>query len=179
MEWNYRIVCAYLYIKEETHHLQDAMRCIDLMEFNIQHAYIYREAINKIMDNHYMKLRDYELKDHEWKIVEELQDCLKVCLFFFTWLCFNIYLYFLQMFRTITLEFSSDTPCIGNAIPAMDRMHTELDTACKNENCLLQSVLPSMLEWIYSTSTIQSWTTLKFTRSLWIRQIYFLLLSVY
>ena len=81
MEWNYRIVCAYLYIKEETHHLQDATRRIDLMEFNIQHAYIYREAINKIMDNRYMKLCDYELKDHEWKIVEELQDCLKVCLF--------------------------------------------------------------------------------------------------
>ena len=26
-----------------------------------------------------MKLREYELKDDEWKIVEELQDSLKVC----------------------------------------------------------------------------------------------------
>ena len=33
----------------------------------------YREAINKIMDNRAMKLREYELKDDKWKIVEELQ----------------------------------------------------------------------------------------------------------
>ena len=28
-----------------------------------------------------MKLHGYELKDDEWKIVEELRDSLKVCLF--------------------------------------------------------------------------------------------------
>jgi hypothetical protein len=32
------------------------------------------------------------------------------------------------------LEFSSDTPCIANVIPAMDRMHADLVAACKNEN---------------------------------------------
>ena len=28
-------------------------------------------------------LKHYELKDHEWTIVEQLQDCLKVCIYFF------------------------------------------------------------------------------------------------
>jgi hypothetical protein len=32
------------------------------------------------------------------------------------------------------LEFSSDTPCIANVIPAMDRMHADLVAACENEN---------------------------------------------
>ena len=34
----------------------------------------------------------------------------------------------------VTLEFSSDTPCIANVIPAMDRMHTALTTASTNED---------------------------------------------
>ena len=34
----------------------------------------------------------------------------------------------------VTLEFSSDTPCIANVIPAMDRMHADLVTASANEN---------------------------------------------
>ena len=32
------------------------------------------------------------------------------------------------------LEFSTDTPCIANIIPAMDRMHADLVAACENEN---------------------------------------------
>jgi hypothetical protein len=47
----------------------------DMLKF----ACTYREAINKITDDRAMKLRDYELKDREWKIVEELRDSLKVC----------------------------------------------------------------------------------------------------
>lgn len=51
----------------------------DMLKF----AHTYRDAINKITDDRSMKLRDYELKDHEWKIVEELRDSLKVCFFFY------------------------------------------------------------------------------------------------
>ena len=47
----------------------------DMLKF----ACTYREAINKITDDRAMKLREYELKDDEWKIVEELRDSLKVC----------------------------------------------------------------------------------------------------
>ena len=31
------------------------------------------------------------------------------------------------------LEFSSDTPCIANIIPAMDRMHVELTAVSNND----------------------------------------------
>ena len=41
----------------------------------------YHDAINKITDDRAMKLREYELKDDELKIFEELRDSLKVCLF--------------------------------------------------------------------------------------------------
>ena len=34
----------------------------------------------------------------------------------------------------VTLECSSNTPCIVNIIPAMDQMHVELLNACDNEN---------------------------------------------
>ena len=40
----------------------------DMLKF----AVFYREPIDKITDEHAMKLHDYELKDHKWKIVEEL-----------------------------------------------------------------------------------------------------------
>lgn len=40
----------------------------------------------------------------------------------------------MQIFKTVTLEFSTDTPCIANVIPAMDRMHTDLVAACENKN---------------------------------------------
>ena len=47
----------------------------DMLKF----ACTYSDPINKIPDDRSMKLHDYELKDHEWKIAEELRDCLKVC----------------------------------------------------------------------------------------------------
>ena len=84
----------------------------------VKFACTYRDPINKITDDRSMKLRDYELKDHEWKIVEELRDCLKVCDFFLP--LFFLYPLFLQIFKTVTLEFSTDTPCIANVIPMMD-----------------------------------------------------------
>jgi len=94
----------------------------------------YREPINKITDDRSMKLRDYELKDPEWKIVEDLRDCLKVGFFSpFFFLSLTIIHLFMQIFKTVTLEFSTDTPCIANVIPAMDRMHNELRAACNNE----------------------------------------------
>ena len=82
MERNHRAVCNYLHIQEEAHHSQNATGCINSMEFNIQHAYVcmyLRDAFNKITEDHSLKLHDYELKDCEWKIVEELCNCLKVC----------------------------------------------------------------------------------------------------
>ena len=45
----------------------------------LKFACTYREAIDKITDERAMKLREYELKDDEWKIIEELRDSLKVC----------------------------------------------------------------------------------------------------
>jgi hypothetical protein len=38
----------------------------------------------------------------------------------------------LQIFKTVTLEFSTDTPCLAAVIPAMDKMHAELTAASAN-----------------------------------------------
>ena len=55
----------------------------DMLKF----AFTYRDPIDKITDDRTMKLREYELKDDEWKIVEELRDVLKVSfLFYFNFL---------------------------------------------------------------------------------------------
>jgi hypothetical protein len=54
--------------------------------------------------------------------------------FFLLFFVLSSYLSFLQIFKTVTLEFSTDTPCIANVIPAMDRMHADLQAACNNED---------------------------------------------
>ena len=44
----------------------------------LKFAFAYSEPINKITSERSMKIRQYELRDHEWEIVEQLRDCLKV-----------------------------------------------------------------------------------------------------
>jgi hypothetical protein len=98
----------------------------DMLKF----AYAYREAIDKITGERAMKLREYELLESEWETVKQLRDSLKV------W----IYIYFhyystdlaIQVFKQVTLEFSTDTPCTAAVIPAMDKMHTDLTAAVEN-----------------------------------------------
>ena len=46
----------------------------DMLDF----AYDYRKAINKITDIRDMKLRLYEIEAHEWEIIRQLRDLLKV-----------------------------------------------------------------------------------------------------
>jgi len=49
-------------------------------------AYQYKKAINKITDMRDMKLHQYEIEGHEWELVWQLRDLLKVThalLFFF------------------------------------------------------------------------------------------------
>jgi hypothetical protein len=41
-------------------------------------AYQYKKAINKITDIQDMKLRLYEIDVHEWELVRQLHDLLKV-----------------------------------------------------------------------------------------------------
>ena len=53
----------------------------DMLKF----AFAYSEPINNITGDRSMKIRQYELVDHEWTIVEQLRDCLKVCIFFMTY----------------------------------------------------------------------------------------------
>ena len=65
----------------------------DMLKF----ACTYREAINKITDDRSMKLRDYELKDHKWKIIEELRDSLKVCNEIFSLFLFPISFFLLDI----------------------------------------------------------------------------------
>ena len=46
----------------------------DMLDF----AYQYKQAINKITDIREMKLREYEIEVHEWEVVRQLRDLLKV-----------------------------------------------------------------------------------------------------
>jgi hypothetical protein len=49
----------------------------DMLDF----AYQYKWPINKITDINKMKLREYEIEVHEWKVVQQLRDLLKVSTF--------------------------------------------------------------------------------------------------
>ena len=100
----------------------------------LKFAYLYFEAIDKITGECAMKLRDYELLESEWEMVKQLRDSLKVHIHNITSIYFNYYSTDLtaQIFKTVTLEFSMDTPCAAAVIPAMDKMHAELTTAVGN-----------------------------------------------
>jgi hypothetical protein len=50
----------------------------DMLRF----AFTYSEVINQITGDRSMKIRQYEINDQEWKLVEQLRDCLKVIFFF-------------------------------------------------------------------------------------------------
>ncbi len=98
----------------------------DMLKF----AYTYRDAIDKLTGERALKLRDYELSENEWELVMQLRDCLKVSSHNYkrpTTLISSC-----QIFKMVTLEFSSDTPCPASVIPAMDRMHDELTNAAEN-----------------------------------------------
>jgi len=41
-------------------------------------AYTYRDAYNELSSNCDMKMRKYEIEDHEWEIVKQLAEVLKV-----------------------------------------------------------------------------------------------------
>lgn len=99
----------------------------------LKFVYLYREAIDKITGDRAMKLRDYELSESEWETVKELRDSLKVGIHI---TCFHYCSTDLtvQIFKSVTLEFSRDTPCAAAVIPTMDKMHTELTAAVENAN---------------------------------------------
>jgi hypothetical protein len=79
----------------------------DMLEF----AYQYRKAINIITDIREMKLRLYEIEAHEWEIVRQLRDLLKV-------------------FKDATLFFSrGGIPNLASVIPAMDHLDEHLASA--------------------------------------------------
>ena len=46
----------------------------------LSEAYHFKVAVNKITDMRDMKLRQYEIESHEWEIVRQLCDVLKVSL---------------------------------------------------------------------------------------------------
>ncbi len=46
----------------------------DMLKFSLT----YRDAINKATSERSLKLRKYELSEHEWELVAQLRNCLKV-----------------------------------------------------------------------------------------------------
>ncbi|KAI9450735.1 hypothetical protein F5148DRAFT_986865, partial [Russula earlei] len=79
----------------------------------LRFAYKYWEVANKITSKWSLKLWKYELSEGKWDLVKELQDCLKVL-------------------KSLMLVFSSDMPCLTTVIPAMDHMHSELQSMSSN-----------------------------------------------
>jgi hypothetical protein len=49
----------------------------------LDEAYKLKVAVNKITDMRDMKLRQYEIEGHEWELVRQLRDLLKVRVYLF------------------------------------------------------------------------------------------------
>ena len=94
----------------------------DMLDF----APDYRPAVDAIIDEKEMKLRQYELSDKDWKIVKQLRDVLKVCPSpFIPPIVINLRS---QIFKDATMFFSWAQPNLAGVIPAMDRISTQLNT---------------------------------------------------
>ena len=50
--------------------------------YMLRFAFAYSEPINQITGDRSMKIRQYEINDQEWKLVEQLRDSLKVIFLF-------------------------------------------------------------------------------------------------
>ena len=48
----------------------------------LDEAYLLKPAVNKITEMRDMKLRQYEIEGHEWELLRQLRDLLKVSVFF-------------------------------------------------------------------------------------------------
>jgi hypothetical protein len=46
----------------------------------LDEAYTYKAAVNKITEMRDIKLRRYEIEAHEWEVIRQLRDLLKVSL---------------------------------------------------------------------------------------------------
>ena len=100
----------------------------------LKFSYTYCDAIDKLTSKCLLKLQDYELTEPEWVIVKQLRDCLWVHLLNKSttgqWPLFSNKSF--QIFKTVTLEFSSDMPCLATVIPAINRMYDELTMQARN-----------------------------------------------
>lgn len=96
----------------------------DMLNFAVE----YREALDTIMGDRDMKLRQYELSEDDWTIATQLRDVLKVS---FVNLSHSFPVLFIstQIFKDATLFFSRSTPSIATVIPAMDHIDEHLATA--------------------------------------------------
>ena len=105
----------------------------DMLRF----AFAYIELINQITGDRSMKIRQYEiLTIRSGSSSSNYETVLKQFFFLFIILTLILLSSFLQIFKTVTLKFSGNTPCIAKVIPAMDKMHNELTTASNNEEYL-------------------------------------------
>ncbi|KAF9536556.1 hypothetical protein CPC08DRAFT_611104, partial [Agrocybe pediades] len=76
-------------------------------------ALVYRPALDAITGERDMKMRQYEIFEDEWGILEQLRDLLK-------------------LFKDATLYFSRATPSLAMVIPAMDHIDQHLATHAVN-----------------------------------------------
>ncbi|KAG2338200.1 hypothetical protein BDR05DRAFT_978260 [Suillus weaverae] len=83
----------------------------DMLDYAIEH----RKAVNTVTQRRDLGLGKFELADHEWEIVKQLQDILK----------------------DTTLYFSHSTPNLATVIPAMDHIDEKLTSYSHNKKYAL------------------------------------------
>ena len=113
----------------------------DMLAFALE----YKAAVNDIAGNRVANLRQFELSDEEWQIVEQPHDTLKVgiclCIFYGSSSANSA----AQIFKDATLFFSHSTPSLATVIPAMDHI---------NETLTSQSIDPKYEPSIHATLSL-------------------------
>jgi hypothetical protein len=93
----------------------------------------YRRLLDQLSGERANGLRDLELKENEWKIVEQLRDVLKVRTFAQRGLLFAPpQLSRAQIFQDATAFFSWGTPNLATVVPAMDHIDHVLASQAVN-----------------------------------------------
>ncbi|KAG1861980.1 hypothetical protein C8R48DRAFT_604092 [Suillus tomentosus] len=80
----------------------------------LNYALKHRGAVDAVTQRRDLGLWQFELEDHEWVILEQLQDVLKIL-------------------KDSTLYFSHPTPNLATVIPAMDHVDNMLMSYSRNK----------------------------------------------
>ena len=103
----------------------------DMVDFRV----LYDQVIKLVMDKRKLGLGDFAIDEHEWELLRQLHNVLKVRTESYI-MFYSLYNLPLQVLKEATLFFSRSMPSLAMVIPAMDYIDEVFTTGMLQWNTL-------------------------------------------